>query len=115
MQIIDAVILYTHNCTLTGVSYVFGGIEFVWAIISLVIVFRIGYASTRFLAAAFVIYNLLGWIVGISLVAGSDMQSTPSELPIFMWFVIVGGIFGLVYSASSIYLRSKYRLFDSLR
>jgi hypothetical protein len=98
MQVFDAVILFSNNGVGEGISLVLSGIEFIWAVVSFVVLVRIKHKPTRLLALAFVGYNVFGWLLAISALP----QGTPMTVP--MWFVVLGGIFGAGYSASSVRL-----------
>ena len=100
MQIIDAAVLCSTRGVAGGISLAFSGIEFIWAIVSLVVAIRVKHASTRILALAFFAYNAFGWVVSIFMPLGS-----PPTVP--LWFVILGGIFGLGYGIGSLYVRTK--------
>ena len=98
MQIVDAGILFSNNGASEGMSLALAGVEFLWAITSLVVAIRVKYPPIRLLAIAFFSYNLFGWLLG-GFMATSSM---PVIIP--MWFVIFGGVFGFVYAASSVYV-----------
>jgi hypothetical protein len=101
LQVIDAVALYLHGGAAQGFSLAFAAVEFIWAIISLVVIFRIKHKLTRVLATAFIGYNLLGWVLSVLIV---DLAA-PTLVPV--WYVVFCGVFGLFYGISSIYLASK--------
>ena len=65
LQIIDAAALYSHKGAAQGFSLVFAAVEFVWAITSLVVVFRVKHKPTRLLASVFFGYNVLGWVLSM--------------------------------------------------
>jgi succinate-acetate transporter protein len=101
MQVVDAGILYATNGAAFDLSIAFAGLEFLWAVTSLVVAVRTKHKPTRVLALVFILYNVFGWLLGM-------FTSTPS-MPIIVpvWFVITGGIFGLIYAASSIYVAKQ--------
>lgn len=98
MQIVDAGILYSNNGSCEGISLILSSVEFIWALISLVVIIRVKHLPTRWLAVAFFSYNLLSWLLAMFLAT----PSMPVIVP--MWVVIFGGLFGLAYAASSIYI-----------
>ncbi|MDD5036542.1 MAG: hypothetical protein PHE55_17495 [Methylococcaceae bacterium] len=101
MQVIDAGIIYSNGGACKGISLALSGVEFLWAIVSLVVLIRVKQPNTRLLALAFFLYNVFGWLLSI-------FTATPS-IPVIipMWFVVFGGIFGIVYAASSAYVAKK--------
>lgn len=98
MQIIDAIILYSRDDACDWASLAFAGIEFIWAVISIIVAIRASHLPTRLLALAFFAYNLVGWLLGVLV----GIEATQVMVP--MWSVIVGGIFGLFYTGSSVYV-----------
>src|SRR2546425_19119 len=88
MQVVDAVLLAQRSGAAGGVVLAFAGLEFLWAIVSLVVAIRVSDALTRRLASIFFLYNLFGW--GVSIFLG-----TAATVP--AWAVYAGGIFGLLY------------------
>jgi hypothetical protein len=101
IEVIDAAALYCNRGVAGGISFALSGIEFVWAIVSLVVIFRVKHRPTRVLALVFFSYNALGWASSIFLIHPPALPSIP------LWFVIAGGIFGLGYAAGSLYVASK--------
>ncbi len=101
LQMVDAGILYSNNGVCQDVSIAFSGVEFLWAITSLVVAIRVKHQPTRLLAIAFFAYNVFGWLLGLFMTT----PSTPVIVP--MWFVIFGGVFGLIYAASSTYVAKQ--------
>ncbi len=101
VQIIDAAALYSHKGAAQGFSLVFAAVEFVWAITSLVVVFRVKHKPTRLLASVFFGYNVLGWVLSMFIMD----RTAPTVVP--MGYVIFCGLFGLAYCSSSIYVASK--------
>jgi hypothetical protein len=101
MQVVDAGILYSNNGACEGISLALSVVEFLWAIISLVVAIRVKHPPMRLLAIAFIAYNVFGWLLGV-------FTATPSASVIVpMWFVIFGGVFGLAYAASSFYVTKQ--------
>ena len=101
MQVVDAGILYSNNGAGEGISLAFSGVEFLWAITSLVVAIRVKHLPTRLLAIAFFAYNVFGWLIGVFMATPSTSVIVP------MWFVIFGGVFGLAYAASSVYVTKQ--------
>jgi hypothetical protein len=101
MQVVDAGILYSNNGACEGISLALSGVEFLWAVTSLVVAIRVKHPPTRLLAIVFFAYNVFGWLLGLFVVA----PSTPVIVP--LWFVIFGGVFGLSYAASSVYVAKQ--------
>jgi hypothetical protein len=101
MQVVDAGILYSNNGACEGISLALSGVEFLWAITSLVVAIRVKHPPTRLLAIAFFAYNVFGWLLGFFMAT----QSTSVIVP--MWFVIFGGVFGLAYASSSVYVAKQ--------
>jgi hypothetical protein len=97
MQVIDSVILFKNNGVCENVSTALSGIELIWAIVSLVALIRVKHKATRLLALGFFAYNAFGWSLAIVMV-----PQTPVVVP--MWFVVFGGVFGVAYGASSVYV-----------
>jgi hypothetical protein len=98
MQVVDAGILYSNNGAGEGISLALSGVEFLWAVTSLVVAIRVKHPPTRLLAIVFFAYNVFGWLLGWFMVT----PTTSAIIP--MWFVIFGGVFGLAYAASSVYV-----------
>ena len=101
MQIIDAAVLLSNRGIAGGISLALSGVEFVWAIVSLVVVFRVKHRPTRVLALAFFAYNALGWAFSIFILHPPALPTIP------LWFIIFGGVFGLGYAAGSLYVATK--------
>jgi hypothetical protein len=101
MQVIDAGILYAHNGVCEGISVALSIPEFLWAIVSIIVVFRVKHLPTRCAAIVFFAYNLIGWILSYSI------ETTDTTLIIPIWAVLTGGIFGLVYCIYCAYAASK--------
>jgi hypothetical protein len=101
MQVIDAGILYSNNGACQGISLALSGVEFLWAVTSLVVAIRVKHLPTHLLSLAFFAYNVFGWLLGVFMTT----QSTPVLVPI--WFVIFGGVFGLTYAGSSFYVTKQ--------
>jgi hypothetical protein len=100
-QVIDAVVLFKNNGACESVSIALSSIEFIWAIVSLVVLIRVKHKATRLLAFAFFAYNVFGWLLAIFVVP----QATSVVVP--LWYVVLGGIFGLAYGASSVYVAKQ--------
>lgn len=96
MQVVDAGVLYSNDGAALGVSLVLSGMEFLWAITSLVVAIRVKHLPTRMLSIVFFSYNVLGWLTGLFL-----PSTTPVIVP--MGLVVLGGVFGFAYAASSAY------------
>lgn len=101
MQVVDAGILYSNNGAGEGISLALSGVEFLWAITSLVVVIRVKQLPTRLLAIAFFAYNVFGWLLSLFITTPSTSVIVP------MWFVIFGGVFGLAYAVSSVYVAKQ--------
>jgi hypothetical protein len=101
MQVVDAIILYSRDGACEGASLALAGIEFIWAVTSLVVAIRASHLPTRLLALAFFAYNLVGWLLGVL----GNIEAAQVMVP--MWFVIFGGIFGLLYTGSSVYVAKR--------
>jgi hypothetical protein len=98
LQVIDSIVLYSRGGACEGASLALGGIEFIWAVTSLVVAIRVTHLPTRLLALTFFAYNLAGWLLGM------QGNNETAQVMVPMWFIIVGGIFGLFYSGSSVYV-----------
>lgn len=96
MQLIDAGILYSNNGVCEDISLALSGIEFMWAVTSLLVLVRVKHPPTRLLALAFFAYNTFGWLLALFIVS----PATPIVVPI--WLVVFGGVFGLTYAASAL-------------
>ncbi|WP_415878124.1 hypothetical protein [Methylomonas sp. TEB] len=97
MQLIDAGILYSNNGVCEDISLVLSGIEFIWAITSLVVLVRVKHPPTRLLALAFFAYNAFGWLLSLFIIS-------PAEPVVPIWFVLFGGVFGMTYAASALFV-----------
>jgi hypothetical protein len=96
MQIVDAAILYVNEGVASPTALALATIEFVWALVSLAVLIRTPHRPTKVLAGAFFAYNVFGWL----LAAFAIPQTAPFAIP--MWFVVVGGIFGVAYATGAI-------------
>ncbi len=101
LQVVDASILYSKNGACEGVSLALSGVEFLWAITSVVVAIRVKHPPTRLLAITFFVYNVFGWLMGLFM----TIPSTSFNVPI--WFVIFGGVFCITYAASSFYVAKQ--------
>jgi hypothetical protein len=101
LQVVDAAALYSQRGAVHGLSLGFAAVEFVWAIISLVVAFRVKHSLTRLLAIVFFGYNVLGWVLSAFIMD----RAAPTVVPI--GYVIFCGFFGLAYCLGSIYVASK--------
>lgn len=102
LQVVDAVTLSTHNPAAEGISLALSAVEILWAVVSLVICFRVRHTPTRLLALAFAGYVAIGWLLAVSVLSPYARITAP------VWSVILGGLFGLAYAAASAYvLRQK--------
>lgn len=98
MQIVDACILYSNNGSFANdISHLLSGIEFLWAIVSLIVAIRVKYQPVRKLAIAFFAYNVVGWLIGVILM----MNGASPLVNISLVFVIFGGLFGIYFAVSS--------------
>ena len=97
MQVADAAILFKNNGVCGIVSLVLSLVEFGWAIVSLIVLIRAKHTPTRVLAAAFLAYNAFGWVLSFSVPQAAEVVVVP------IWFVVFGGIFGVLYGAASGY------------
>lgn len=101
MQVVDACILYANQGIASGVTLALSSVELIWAVVSLVVAIRVKQRATRFLAAAFFAYNAFGWLLAFFVTA----PTPPVTVPI--WYVVFGGLFGLSYVASSVYVAKQ--------
>lgn len=102
MQVVDACILYASHGVASNVTLVLSSVEFLWAIVSLVVAIRVTQRATRILASVFFTYNASGWLLAFFVTAPT---SPITVVPI--WYVLFGGLFGLSYAASSIYVAKQ--------
>ena len=96
MQVADAAILFFHECAAVPVTLAFAIIEFVWAIVSVVVLFRVTDRPTRILAGIFCAYNLVGWLLAAVVYSKAEPVTVP------VCFVVFGGLFGAAYAASAL-------------
>ena len=101
MQVVDAGILYLNNGACKGISLALFGVEFLWAVTSLIVAIRVKHLPTRLLSLAFFAYNVFGWLLSVFMIT----PSTPVIVPI--WVVVFGGAFGLAYAVSSAYVAKQ--------
>ena len=97
MQVADEAILFKNAGVCGDVSLVLSLVEFGWAIVSLIVLIRTKHTPTRVLAVTFLAYNAFGWILSFSVPQATEVVVVP------IWFVIFGGIFGMLYGAASAY------------
>jgi hypothetical protein len=100
LQLLDAAVLILNKGHVKPYSALFAGVEFLWALTSLVLIFCTRHQPTRFLALAFFGYNAVGWILSIFV-----MDRTTPIVP--MWFLGISFAFGLAYAAASYYFGTK--------
>lgn len=98
LQIVDAVVSYAHIGAAERVGLVLSGVEVLWAIVSVAVVFRGRHTATRLLAVGFVLYVAIGWLLAVSVLSPYARITAP------IWSVILGGLFGCAYAAGSAYL-----------
>ena len=104
MQIFDAALLLKHHGGMSAVSMALAGVELIWAIVSLVVIFRVRDLKVRLLAAVFVAYNVAGLLYGMLwLPQSGDALIVPTAV------MLAGGIFGLLFAISSAMLAFRVR------
>lgn len=101
MQVVDACLLYYSHGVTSSATLVLSSIEFLWAIVSFVVLVRVKQPATRVLASAFFAYNASGWLLAFFITA----PTAPITVPI--WYAVFGGLFGLGYAAGSIYVAKQ--------
>ena len=104
MQIFDAAILLKHHGSMSAVSMALAGIELIWMIVSLVVLFRVRDLKVRLLAAVFVAYNVAGLLYSVLWMPQSgDAPIVPTAV------MLAGGVFGLAFAISSARLAFRIR------
>lgn len=98
LQVADAFVLFLNGGAATNTTLTFASFEFLWALISLVVLIRVKQRATRVLASVFFAYNASGWLLAFFLGAGSESFTVP------VWAVVFGGVFGCMYAASALYV-----------
>lgn len=98
---VDACVLYLNRGVAGNVTLFLSSFEFLWAIVSLVVLIRVKQSATRVLALVFFAYNASGWLLSFFI----DAPTAPITVPI--WYVVFGGVFGAVYAASSVYVAKQ--------
>ena len=104
MQIVNAWLL-VQTRAVTSLAMVMLVFELALAIASLVVAIRVKHKPTRYLASAFVLYNLATWMISF-LIEALDSYSIDSS-SVRLWAVYAAGIFGLSYAAASAYVASR--------
>ena len=104
MQIFDASILLKHHGGMSAVSMALAGVELIWMMVSLAVIFRVRDLKVRLLAAVFVAYNVAGLLYGMLWLPQSGAAPiVPTEV------MFAGGVFGLFFAISSAMLAFRVR------
>lgn len=98
LQIIDALMILAVSGNFEDASLIPTLIEFVWVLVSFAVLLRKGPALVKKLAATFVLYNVIGWIVGA--VNASEMAG--KSIP--LWMIYVSLVFGCAFTVLSIFV-----------
>ena len=101
MEAIEAIV-YITNGAINIYDMLATSIELLWFFVSAIVFFQTKHRPTRFLASIFIIYFVIGILEGI-LLPSQDRMHLP------LWIIIEGGIFGLAYAASSMFILYKLK------
>lgn len=98
VQIIDALLLLAVSGNFNEASWIPTVIEFLWVFVSFVVLFRKTSRFIKGLAAIFVTYNVVGWIVG-------SVKMDEVVAGVFpLWMVYASLIFGILFAALSVFV-----------
>jgi uncharacterized membrane protein len=103
MQIFEAAFLLRDNGSFGAATIAFAGIELIWAIVSVVVLFKAQDRVIRGLAGVFVAYNMLGWIACLMMPQSGEHYTLP------LTAIIVAGVFGIVYAMGSMVIAYRPR------
>ncbi|HLX24381.1 MAG TPA: hypothetical protein VKR38_13625 [Usitatibacter sp.] len=91
-EVFDASNLIKNSGEIGGISIAVSIAELLWFIVSIYVLFKVEHRGTKMLAAFFVAYNVLGWIVGSMWVEGDTMP---------FGLAVAGGVIGLAYAVGA--------------
>ena len=104
VQVIDALLALAASGNFNDVSLIPTMIEFLWVIVSLVVLLRKASRFVKALSAVFVTYNVVGWIIG----AVKMEELAAGVLP--LWMLYASLVFGALFVAASVFVLRVDRL-----
>lgn len=96
--IFDGYILYFKTPGfITTISGLTSTVEFVWAVVSIVALFKLNFTGLQILIpSVYVAHNVFGWIYGV--VAYKSNTGAGEDVVIPAWYALFGMIFGIVFT-----------------
>lgn len=88
--------IYKNNKTLSVTT----GIEFIWAVISIIALFNVNFSQWQLLIPSlYVIHNIFGWAYGVYLISKSpESLEDLTQLVVPMWYVKFCVSYGIIFT-----------------
>ena len=103
MQIFEAAFLLRDKGGFGAATITFAGVELIWMVVSLVVLFKVQDRVIRGLAGVFVAYNVLGWIACLMMPQSGEHYTLP------LTAIIVAGVFGIGFAMASMLVAYRPR------